>query len=108
MKNEHSKYSIVSNLVENAGYPIWNKSISFSKAGTARNNSGDSDTSVTFIPFVKDSQNFVNSTLIIRSERGDTAFKMIYDFQYKEYTFGVNTDDFTAKDIMNIFITLDK
>ncbi len=83
-RNDSSHF--VENAAKRIGYPRWDKSLKFNSrssiTGRAENNS--STASITFIPFVRDSQNYVNALMAIRTTNTDTSFKYLCDWQYAD------------------------
>ncbi|MBN8687604.1 MAG: hypothetical protein J0M10_11305 [Chitinophagales bacterium] len=67
------------------GFPQWDKSIILSD-GKFRKGASDSSEliSVTLIPFVRDSQNFVNSCLQVFTSPTDTSYEYFSDWQYRD------------------------
>ena len=91
------------------GYPKWDKAISKSKNNNV-NSRGASGNSVTLtnIPFVRDSQNYVNSTMIIQSNPTVTNFSYLSDWQYKQQQYGLINADSSAEHIAAYFMLFDK
>jgi hypothetical protein len=65
MQRENNKYHFVGNIVNRVGFPYWNKAIIISdQSKTGRGQGGESATFV-LIPFVRNTENQVNSVLLI-------------------------------------------
>jgi Protein of unknown function (DUF3289) len=62
-----------------------------------------------YIPFVKDSQNFVNASLIIKTTATDTSFKFLHGSQYDDYGFDtLKTGVWNARNVFHILANLDR
>ena len=85
IKRKNEKQHFVATTVSRIGYPRWDKMIAISQNRNAlnRNESGDSVT-FSYVPYVNDSQNYVNAAMIIASSATDTSFGYICDWQYKD------------------------
>lgn len=59
------------------------------------------------MPFVRDSQNFVNASLIIKTQPEDTTFYYICDWQYQNRVHGSPAIDTTAERYAVFFMLLD-
>jgi hypothetical protein len=83
-KKENEKYSFVERMVKQIGYPQWDKAIIISGARSDKisGRSAEDSIELTYIPFVRDSQNYVNATLAVAITPDDTAFKILCDWQY--------------------------
>ncbi|MCB0739595.1 MAG: hypothetical protein KDB92_00740, partial [Chitinophagaceae bacterium] len=97
----------VEKTVSRIGYPRWDKALSFAKLATAgKGNSADS-TTITYIPFVRDSQNYVNATMIIQSSFSDTIFNYLCDWQYSRFGYDTTSNTWNAKDVFHLFSKFD-
>jgi hypothetical protein len=86
MKRENAKINFVEKIVNNVGFPIWNKSLVYKlPTSGGRGNSGDS-AQFCLLPFVRDSANLVNSLLIFKVTNSDTSFVWQCDWQYGDTT----------------------
>jgi hypothetical protein len=108
VRRENEKYHFAEEVIKRVGYPYWDKSMirkTASKSG--RGNSGDSSTLV-YIPFVKDSMNTIDASLIIGFSADDTTFAWLCDWQYKElsYTSGMPNNQ-SAEGIALFFMVMD-
>lgn len=84
IKRQDEQKHFVEKTVRQIGYPYWNKAVKAmrSVANVAGKNSNDS-TEIIYVPFVRDSQNYVNAALIINISPGaDTTFNYACDWQY--------------------------
>ncbi|HQV06503.1 MAG TPA: hypothetical protein PKW62_07070, partial [Chitinophagaceae bacterium] len=99
----------VEKTVSRIGYPRWDKALSFTKPSAAgnRGNSADSAT-ITYIPFVRDSQNYVNATMVVESNPTDTSFSYNCDWQYAQKQNSLNSYTDTAEYYAVFFMVMDK
>ena len=102
-KNDTLKF--VEKTVKQIGYPRWNKAITISKPGntSGRGNSGDSST-LTYIPFVRETENVVNASMIVETTPIDTIFQYICDWQYNQFPYSSVATDSTAENIALFFM----
>jgi hypothetical protein len=109
VKRKNIKEKFVDKTVKQIGYPQWNKAVKFNrvspKAGRGFSDSG----SITYVPFVRDTQNFVNASLIIATSTSDTVFTYLCDWQYSLFGFTPSPDStWNAKDVFHLFALLDR
>lgn len=109
MKRKNDKELFIGKTVSQIGYPRWDKTLSFKKPDTKKNGRGNSEDSISiyYVPFVRDSQNFVNASLIIKAQPADTTFYYICDWQYQNRIHGSPTIDTTAERYAVFFMILD-
>jgi len=81
----------VNEFVKFGGFPIWDKAIIVSTSST--NNRTETIGQLVFIPFAKDSQNFVASVLAAKIVGTDTSIKLLYHWQYKNFTYQTDSSD---------------
>lgn len=109
-KKYNNKHQFVGKTVNQIGFPYWDKSIIFRKTDenpTGRGNSEDS-VIVTYIPFVRDSQQFVNASLLVRTTPSDTSFQYLCDWQYAEFGFDTVQTGWNARNVFHVFAMLDR
>lgn len=110
MKRENFRVGFVNKTVNQIGYPRWDKSLIYSgkrQGPGGRGSTGDS-VSLVYIPFVRDSQQYVNASLIIKTTPTDTVYKYLCDWQYKDLGFDTTGTNWNAFDAFLVFATLDK
>ena len=110
LKRVNEKDKFLEKTVAKIGYPRWDKAITNAKkkvALNARNLLGDS-TQTFYIPFVRDSQNYVNAAMVIKISPTDTTFTYRCDWQYAQFVNDSTTADVQAKNVASFFMTLDK
>jgi len=108
IQRKNQELMFVEKTVGQIGYPRWNKAMvkTIAKTSTGRGNSRDS-TEVVYVPFVRDSQNYVNASLIIAINPADTSFSYLCDWQYRNYGFDTISSSWNAKDVFHFFSTFD-
>ncbi|MEZ5034641.1 MAG: hypothetical protein R2796_06605 [Chitinophagaceae bacterium] len=109
LQRTNDSLHFVNTTVSRIGYPRWDKALSFKKPSTiaGKGNSADS-TTVTYIPFVRDSQNYVNATMVIQSNPIDTSFSYNCDWQYAQKQNSLNSYKDTAEYYAVFFMVMDK
>ena len=85
LKRVNEKENFVEKTVMQIGYPRWDKTFIKPKnlPNLQQNLTGDS-TEHYYIPFVRDSQNFVNAAMIITATPTDTSFSYRVDCDYRQ------------------------
>lgn len=106
IKGQNGKYRNVEKIVSQIGYPYWDKATIVSKPVVATAIANDSD-HITYIPFVRDSEDFVNASLIVRTSTNDTGYKFLCDWQYSSYGYDTTATGWNARDVFHIFAQLD-
>lgn len=84
---EDQLYHFSEEYARKIGIPRWDKVISVyseKKTGISHEN-GPYDSTVSYIPFVKDSQFQVNACLVIKTINNDTSFRMLYQKEYDDF-----------------------
>ncbi len=94
MKTRNEKTHFTDRVIQKVGYPFWDKAI------TLPGNAGESVTGdsveLTFIPIVRDTQDYVNATLAVITSPTDTSYKILCDWQYRDTAAtGMPSKDFT-------------
>jgi hypothetical protein len=108
VKRQNEKYHFTENLINKIGYPYWDKSIVIRPGGGVTARISTDTTSTVFIPFVLDSQNVVNTTLVVNASPADTNFHFIADWQYRNREYGSLSSDTTAENVALLFMFLGK
>ncbi|MEO9144145.1 MAG: hypothetical protein ABI237_01185 [Ginsengibacter sp.] len=92
LKQEQQK-SFIGKFVNYAGYPVWNKAIIKNGTETTQSKTvqrGGEKAKVIFIPLALDTQKRVNAILRVKIEGADTAFHVLYKWQYKKHGYKEN------------------
>ncbi|NCI45619.1 hypothetical protein [Sediminibacterium soli] len=119
VRRANDKNSLLAKTVERIGYPRWDKTMktqknlasqSISKAmGTsgpsAAGNTGYYD--IYYVPFVRDSQNYVNAAMVIKASAKDTSISYLCDWQYKRMANSSNRINDKAEYMAVFFMVLD-
>ncbi len=119
IKRVNNKTPFVEETVKRIGYPRWDKAIKTSPTvkgaqvkthsinGTnTANSSGNYD--IYYVPFVRDSQNYVNASMVIKASASDTSVSYLCDWQYSQLQNDVNKLDDKAEYFAIFFMNLDK
>jgi hypothetical protein len=110
LKNRNNKENFVEGIVSRIGYPRWDKAFQFpnkTKSNATTNLVGDS-TSIYHIPFVRDSQNFVNASMILIANQTDTSISYKCDWQYSQKQNSTQSYSDSAEYFAIYFMILDK
>lgn len=116
VRGRNSKTHFVEETVKRIGYPRWDKMVKV-KTGNSMVIKSNSTTSPTssytdsyytyYLPFVKDSQNHVNATMIITTSPNDTALNYMCDWQYRNRPYGSAKVDTSAERYAMFFMMMD-
>lgn len=110
LKNRNIKENFVEGIVNRIGYPRWDKAFQFpnkTKSNASTNLVGDS-TSIYHIPFVRDSQNFVNASMILIANQTDTSISYKCDWEYSQKQNSIHSYTDSAEYFAVYFMILDK
>lgn len=109
LKKVNEKEKFVEKTVSKIGYPRWDKAITKGKGNSIMSRNLLEDSTQTFyIPFVRDSQNFVNASMIMETSASDTSFSYKCDWQYKFTQSNINDETDSAEFLATFFMALDK
>jgi hypothetical protein len=107
-KRLNNMENFVEKTIKKIGYPRWDKAITVKFSGFLNRGASDS-TELTYIPFVREEDGFVNASLLVQTSPTDTAFKYICDWQYQYEQNGLLEDTaVSAERIAFTLMTLDK
>lgn len=109
LQRQNDKLHFVEKTVNRIGYPRWDKTVAVTKAGTTkagRGNTADSS-DMFYIPFVREDENFVNASMWIKAQPGDTSFDYMCDWQYKIRPYSHTLQDSTAENFALFFMMMD-
>jgi hypothetical protein len=104
-RNELSHF--VEKTVDKIGFPRWDKLIAQSNNSLLGRSSSDS-VNVFYIPFVRNSQNHVNASLVIRASATDTSFSYLCDWQYHNRQNSDNSLSDSAEHFAILFMQMDR
>lgn len=109
MRRKNTKERFVEVTTKKIGFPRWDKARTVKGGAPAGIVSSDNDSvDITYIPFVRDSQNYVNAAWVIKTTPRDTAFGYLCDWQYADYGFDTAQTGWTARNVFHIFSMMDK
>ena len=108
LKRVNEKEKFVEQTVKQIGFPRWDKILTPSLSRLAGRTESDSSAITYYIPFVRDSQNYVNASMAIRTTPSDTTFSYLCDWQYSEMQNNTASNQDTAEYFAIFFMTLDK
>ena len=107
IKRENDKNPFIDKVIKQIGYPYWEKGIFVSKRSSVHGRSFSDSSLVVYVPFVRDSQSYVNASMAIRIAPGDTSFRYLCDWQYSNQTFSTTSiSDTTAEKFALLFMVL--
>ena len=106
----NTKDKFVEQTVRQIGYPRWDKAITNAKKkGIVKSPNLLGDFTQTFyIPFVRDSQNFVNAYMIIHTSPIDISFTYRCDWEYAQMENDTESANDPAEHFATFFMVLDK
>jgi hypothetical protein len=110
LKNRNIKENFVENIVKKIGYPRWDKVLQFPNEVKTTTSSSlvDDSTSIYHIPFVRDSQNFVNASMILIANQSDTSISYKSDWQYAQKQNNIQNYNDSAENFALYFMVLDQ
>ena len=84
IQRENNRLKFVDKTVNQIGYPRWDKISTIEEESTSFTNSLASTAKTYYVPFVRDSQYYVNAAMLIKiGTESDTTFTYIQDWEYK-------------------------
>jgi hypothetical protein len=105
---QHQKNKFVEKTVAQIGYPRWDKMITVRKKGNGSGKGASDSTGTTYyIPFVRDTQQYVNASMIINTTASDTSFGYRCDWEYQNKVHGSPEVDTTAEGHAVFFMFFD-
>lgn len=111
LKRVNYKEHFVEATVQRIGYPRWDKAFTgrkdFTVTSFQANLEGDS-TETYYIPFVKDSQNYVDAAMIIKVSQADTTFSYRLACSISDLTNTTNSISDEAELFAVFFMVMDK
>ncbi|MBS1578930.1 MAG: hypothetical protein JST29_04750 [Bacteroidetes bacterium] len=115
LQRKNNKEHFVAKTVAQIGYPRWDKMLKkpnkktlvVGDAAVMGTGGGITADDVYYIPFVRDSQNYVNAAMVIRTNATDTTLSYKCDWQYKQKQNDVNSLNDAAENFAVFFMVLD-
>lgn len=120
IERANQKKPFIHTTIERIGYPIWDKmmqvippakSATITLNGISGKNSSSSSIDVIqiyYVPFVRDSQNYVNASMVIKVSPTDTTFSYMCDWQYTTLNNAINNPDDKAEKLAVFFMKFDQ
>ena len=108
IKRYNNKLHFVEQTTKQIGYPRWDKATIFKNEATSFTNSLDNSSTIYYIPFVRDSQNYVNASMSIVVNATDTTFSYLLDWQYKTLPNTPTSVNDDAEKLAILLMRLDK
>ena len=110
LKRVNTKDKFIEQTVKQIGFPRWDKAIANAKKKRTLNSQNllDDSTQTFYIPFVRDSQNFVNASMIIHTSQTDTSFSYRCDWEYARMENDNESANDPAEHFATFFMVLDK
>jgi uncharacterized membrane protein YgcG len=108
LKRQNEKLHFVEKTVKQIGFPRWDKAIVKGKLNSSGRSSSIDSSTTFYIPFVRDSENYVNASLIIKAIPSDTSFSYRCDWQYSYKQNNANSHTDSAEYYAIFFMVLDK
>lgn len=111
LATQNAKTGFIQSLVAANGFAIWDKSLVIENTMVNQYPAAlaNDPANIVYIPLVRTEENFVNASLIVKMTSADTTFKILADWQYASYGFdSTSATSWNARDIFNIFSTLDR
>ena len=70
---------------------------------------GNDSADIIYVPLVRPTEQFVIASIIVKMTEADTTYRILADWQYSSFGFDTtNASMWNAKDIFNIFSSLDR
>lgn len=108
LKRQNDKLHFVEKTAMQIGFPRWNKAIAKGKLKANQRTSNDNSKSTLFyIPFTRDSDNYVNAAMIIKISASDTSFSYLCDWQYRSKVHGAPNAKNSVESYALFFMLLD-
>lgn len=110
LMRKNKELGFVEKTVKQIGYPIWNKKFTPNNLTVISHNTRGTEEPVTvfYIPFVRDTQNYVNAAMVFKIAGTDTSFSYLCDWQYKKKQNGLDSYQDDAEHYALFFMGMDK
>lgn len=106
VRNLDNKQPFISKVISQIGYPRWDKTF---KRPKSRSGKAAADTiDYYYIPFVRDTQAYVNATMVIAASPSDTSLSYKCDWQYSEIYNSTSSVTDSAEHYAIFFMKMDK
>ena len=108
VKRQNDKLGFVEKTTQMIGYPRWDKAMVIEKPVNQLLEDEGGNQQVTYIPFVRDSQNYVNAALAVLINSGDTSMNYLCDWQYAQKQNSEISISDTAEHFAVLLMVMDK
>lgn len=120
VKRTNAQKPFIEETVKRIGYPYWDKTVSYTAKsassslvgafGTTKlyDNKDPQPVNIYYVPFVRDSQNYVNASMVIKTSLTDTSISYLCDWQYQRLQNEDNKLNDAAEYFAAFFMMLDK
>lgn len=105
MKRENSKNNFTEQTIKQVGYPVWDKALIVPGRKIAGRGTNTNDTLI-IIPFVRDSQQYVNSSLTISLSDADTTANWFCDWQYTSKPYAATSVSHNSAEQFALFMMM--
>ncbi|MDI9365587.1 MAG: hypothetical protein QM541_11600 [Flavobacterium sp.] len=116
VKRENDKKHFLEKTADQIGYPRWDKMVKKPSQSainenittlTVGGNTAENTTDIYYVPFVRDSQNYVNASMEVIITATDTSFGYLCDWQYSKLQNNTNALNDKAENFALFFMRLD-
>ncbi|MDB5196476.1 MAG: hypothetical protein JWP88_847 [Flaviaesturariibacter sp.] len=107
---QNEQQHFLENVIKRSGYPRWDKArlINLRLGGFVSKVSDLAEEEIIYVPFIKDSQNFVNALLAVKMNATDTIFRMLHANGYRSFGYDTtNATKWSTRDVFNLFTSFD-
>lgn len=108
IQRKNEKYGFVDKIIKQIGYPYWDRAMRIEPPRKNAYTETEPDSvNLTYIPFVRDGQHYVNAALIVKTTPADTVFHYLQDWQFSTIAHDSIFTGWNARDVFLAFATLD-
>lgn len=116
VKRKNDKKHFIEKTAAQIGYPRWDKIVkkplNTARTGnittlTVGGSAAENNIDVYYVPFVRDSQNYVNASMVIKITPTDTSFSYLCDWQCSQLQNNTNALNDQAENFAVFFMRLD-
>jgi len=107
LKEKTTAYNLLKKTVGQIGYPRWDKAMIINKPQASGRGNTDSSNTTYYVPFVRDSQNYVNASMIIKAFSTDTSFFYKCDWEYSTLQNNISSISDSIEHFAVFFMVMD-
>jgi hypothetical protein len=120
VKRINAQKPFIKETVKRIGYPYWDKTVRYTAKSassslvgvfgttTPHDSKDPQPVNIYYVPFVRDSQNYVNASMVIKTSPTDTSISYLCDWQYQRLPNEDNKLNDAAEYFAIFFMMLDK